>query len=401
MPDQILDKIEENAEMLRSLDSDRFDHTLTKTEYDSFQDRDLLKKLIGGKSFSDWDDFKTKFIEYQEDKLGFCWIRKQGQGGPLKLQEVNLPPEVGTGLAKRAMQKGKDKGEFIEFTRKELPKLDNYVNKSQDEKIYIDYKKYAYDRFKDYSENNEGFKFQQGRGDYFEKSKLVYKYKGKDTRKGEIELGKLIIKNNYNPRFIKDMLKLTELVHEQENRGFGKLQNVDLIGIKINPKVGGDSVSMYTFELKATNSIQSVSEAITQAVNYRGKSHYTYIVIPMFDGRTFHDGERMEEFLDMCRINKIGVISIDIEDGIEDEDKVVGVTKVLDAPQTPLEDSECLLKYLEKHNYEMCPLCRKIVKKDDRSERCGWKDNDGNCMKDLMEDMLSKSAEENQTSSQQ
>ena len=72
---------------------------------------------------------------------------------------------------------------------------------------------------------------------------------------------------------------------------------------------------MYNFDLKPTNEISQISTAISQAINYKEKANYTYIVIPQLDYEAFYDPDRFTSFIDLCKKNQIGIISVrmDIE----------------------------------------------------------------------------------------
>ena len=142
---------------------------------------------------------------------------------------------------------------------------------------------------------------------------------------------------------------------------------------------------MYNFELKPSNEISQISTAISQAINYKEKANFTYIIIPQFDYDSFYDPERFSNFTELCKKNQVGIISVRMQADNEIED----IFEVLPAEETKIEDYSDLRKMVEEQGYEKCLLCRKIVKNDDKREGCGWrivyKDLDGNeqqgCMK--------------------
>ena len=77
-----INSLNENAENLLSLDSDKFDLRITMNEYEEVKNNSkMLKKLSGKKSFNSWTDFKDGFISYQKDEYSFVWKGSKGQGG--------------------------------------------------------------------------------------------------------------------------------------------------------------------------------------------------------------------------------------------------------------------------------------------------------------------------------
>lgn len=130
-----------------------------------------------------------------------------------------------------------------------------------------------------------------------------------------------------------------------------------------------DEFSIYSFELKISNSIRDISSAISQAINYKKFSNLSYIVIPVF-----HEAILKHEFIDQCFTNGIGIISILIGDK-----GVLGVEKILEAKRSRFGEHKWIDELLTgKFNglgYHLCPLCRKINKADS-TERCGFKNGD-------------------------
>lgn len=161
----------------------------------------------------------------------------------------------------------------------------------------------------------------------------------------------------------------------------------------------GDKFFMYSFEVKPANDIGSISQAISQAVNYRSRANYTYIVIPQMDYSSFHDNDRLVDLLAMCRANSIGALSVNVN---TDTHEILDVVEVQSAVDTGLDDSEWLADLVIESVFELCPLCRKIVNKNTRA-LCGWSlykevKSDGTddehseklCMKRGMEEQMRK-----------
>ena len=181
------------------------------------------------------------------------------------------------------------------------------------------------------------------------------------------------------------------LYHAQEDRELGKYQNVDYEGIRIHSSYSGDEVLFYNFELKPTNSIEYISDAISQAVNYKEFSNFTYIVIPLFDPQNFYDSDRYNNFVKLATDNELGILSIDINPNTHE---IQDVTEIMTAPKREIDDPSRLMELLSREEREYCPLCRKICKNDQSREHCGWRvslsseqDNEDveSCMKMLME----------------
>ena len=138
---------------------------------------------------------------------------------------------------------------------------------------------------------------------------------------------------------------------------------------------------MYNFELKPDNKIESLSLAVSQAVNYKGRANYTYVVLPNISEVTFHDTERLSDFKIMCMENNIGLLSVEME-----YDEAKEIITVLDAEKTELLDYTDLEDILLKYEYSYCPLCRRAV--DYSKNNCGWKiSEDEICMKEKLENL--------------
>ncbi|RHX78749.1 hypothetical protein EHQ05_08730 [Leptospira yasudae] len=370
-----LKDIDDIFSALAELDSDKQDYQISMKEFAVCASKERLMKTLIGKNAESWQSFKTDLVSYLS-KLGFEWKPSQGQGGPMKLTKIFLPRGIGTLLAKKifdSVQEG-ELGEALSFI---LPNMTSYL-KNEPSILHLSAVR---DGFKEYVFNNSTYKFKRGKGNYFYKTKNEFVYYGSENKQDEIGLGELIL-----PKLAK-CLSL-EVRHSQLDRGGGKLQNYDFVGYKIESDLNFDTLSVYTFELKASNSIDSITKAISQAINYKSFSNYSYIVIPMFDYELFHDKDRFETFKQLCNTNEIGIISIEF-----DENNVVKeVYEVTSPPRRDLYEKTIAFEILENEQLETCPLCKRIVSRTGRSN-CSWLiaiDNDNRCMKDLMDKAVSK-----------
>ena len=380
----LINQIELNVDNLVNLDWDRPDQMITKNEFDTRESSPGgLSALTGGEPYGSWAEFKDQFIKYQES-IGFKWQRASGRGGPIKLSEVALGGAVGAELARIEISRNSDGGNFEALIRRSFPKLFAYVTEPAFE--VIDYQR-ARNGFKNASEENKSYKFGAGRGNIsYSLSVLEYSFadpnkKGQRGR-NEFALGEAIMQQ------LRQLLDLDLLVHTQTERASRSLENADFEGFRVQRHIEGDRFLMYSFELKPMNGIRAVSDAISQAINYKGRSHFTYIVIPLFDQTSFHDPDRLDDLLHMCRSNEIGAISVDIDPATNE---VLGVTQVLRAVETPMEDSSRLDSMITEGGWELCPLCRKIVEvSEDERSGCGWlvdvdEGSSTECMKNLMQ----------------
>jgi hypothetical protein len=339
---ELIEKIAENLELLDKKNKDR---TITLSEFNlMFEEKNkeiVFKILAGTEKIKDWNDFKLKFINNQ-NQYGFTWMSRPGQGGPITLDEIQLPAVVGTELAVQEMKKNVSNGSFDDLIRTKFKTLMKYINSDLSR---IDFKE-ARESFKEYEENNNSYKFSPGRSSFkYELSQKKYIFSGKNTKRAEPEFGNLIVNR------LKDVLGLDKLIHAQESRGAGKYRNLDFMGFKIQRHISGDEFLMYSFELKPSNSIESISQAISQAVNYHYLSNYTYIIIPFFDNQTFYDNDRFADLIDMCTMNNLGVLSVIMD---LKKNTLSDITEVLPAPKTEIEDSERLLELVNDSQWEMC-----------------------------------------------
>jgi hypothetical protein len=139
--------------------------------------------------------------------------------------------------------------------------------------------------------------------------------------------------------------------------------------------------------LKPSNQIASVSEAISQAINYKQTAHYTYIVIPNFNQDSFYNFDRFQSFVDLCTTNQVGIISVEMNVKTHEIKDFIEVVK---AARTELEDPSDLRKLIQDSKWEACPLCNRIVVSENRNH-CPWmvpKGEDVKCMKILLEESV-------------
>lgn len=370
-----ISRIEENAELLLQLDNHKHDRTITITEYNN--NRDVIKREMKQENV-EWSDFKKYFIDQQEE-LGFYWDSSQGYAGPVKLSAIKLKSDVGAEMASILHKQGVEKGKFETVLQEKMTKLYSYLG---DDKKLLDIRE-AREEFKvPDSSTGYGFKFKQN-SLTFERKMLEYKYiSDKNPSRSETALGNLLLIP------LKEELELAFVYHTQEEREGQKYKNIDIEGVQIVHTESEDFYQLYAFELKATNSIPAISEAISQAINYKSCSNYTYVIIPNFDFEHFYDEIRLREYLDMCRRNRIGVISV-----VMNEKKINELNILVEAQKTELTDYSRImsLSKKEKFTYEKCHLCGKIVQKDSK-DNCGWQvsvpgEERSHCMRILMSEM--------------
>ncbi|MDT0501329.1 MULTISPECIES: hypothetical protein [unclassified Halomonas] len=335
----------------------------------------------------DWRKFKSSFVESQAE-LGFEWNAGQGHGGPLELNEVRFPEAVGVELATGLMKRKITTGTLAKAVSDILPKTQEFVEKSGAQLELGDLRK----GFKDHDASGYSYRFSPGRGSRrFTLSLDIYKYQGgsRSSRKREEEFGEAIEEH------VKSLFDLDEKDHAQRKRKGRRYENADIVGFRISRRMEGDKFIMYSFEVKPANDIGSISQAISQAVNYRSRANYTYIVIPQMDYSSFHDNDRLADLLSMCRDNAIGALSVNMD---TDTHEVLDVVEVQSAIDTGLDDTEWLSSLVDASDFEHCPLCRKVVNKNTRTY-CGWsfyKDIQSKGSKDDGEKVCMKLAMESQ-----
>jgi len=379
----MLDKVRKNVEMLNELEWLTGKSIVSRNVEQNLNERAEALEAISGLSNAenatyDWEEFKTSFISKQE-QMGFIWRITRGQGGPITLERVELSVKVGEALASKEFSGESSGGDFGELIDRQLS---NLYSQASENDLILEFGE-AREAFKEFTRNGMSFKFTRGRGSTtYICQKNEFKYT--DGRGGNVEkrLGERISGQ------LKQYLELDLLDHSQVARAGKKYQNADFEGLRIQRHIEGDRFLMYSFELKRGNSIQSVSEAISQAVNYTEKSHFTYIIIPAFGQFSFHDPDRWRDFLEICRRNNIGAISVEFE---AEGPGRFELNEVLTPVETRLVNSDRLFELVAKSKYELCPLCRRIVKEGTRAD-CGWKVKNQSgeefCMKELIQDNL-------------
>ncbi|TGN19166.1 hypothetical protein [Leptospira idonii] len=238
--------------------------------------------------------------------------------------------------------------------------------------------------FKSISKGSYGFKFKQGRSSVFTKTINEYIYLNKNESQDELELGNQIQEK------IKSLLTLDELDHIQSERKGGKYQNYDFIGYTKKKTPQGENLEIFTFELKATNKVSSISEAISQATSYKSTSNYTYIIIPMFDKKLFHDESRFDSFIDLCKENGLGILTIEVD---PKKHQVLDVYEIIAPKKLEILDYSLYFGLLESKNLELCRMCKAIVSKEPDRKGCEWMinlENDSQCMKLLFQEKMVK-----------
>lgn len=342
---------------------------------------DMLRSLSSTEYTTrpDWNDFKSDFIKNQE-YVGIYWETIPGKGGPLSLSKIKPPIDIGLEMGEIELRKGTTKGNLDDKIREILPNLQKIRDASSDIVDISDLR----EGFKAAEAKNKAFTFLPGRANTeFERSIKTYRYEPSETGKNEFELGEKAKEK------IKELLSLSVLSHTQTSHSKRKLENADLVGFSITQRMDGDSFSLYSFELKATNDIGAISQAISQAVNYKSWSNYTYIVAPQIDSESFHDKKRLDDLLNICKGNGVGAISIAVD---TKNHKIRDAVKILEAERIERGSDEWLKELTNESGHEVCPLCRGIVVKYERTH-CRWNiptDDSTSCMKELLEKKISE-----------
>lgn len=381
---QNIRQLEETVKSIRIVDSFGPDYKLTSKEFEKVKsDNTLLKTLIGDSPLDlSWETFKEKFISYQL-MLGWKWIRTMGQFGTLTLESVTLNPEIGEEIAtSMILEKNKKNksGYFTPILERYLPEVTKYLNTPGFDLKKLDIT-LAKNRFSETTIENQRYKFTT-KSLYFELGIEQYTYVTDNKRSAEYDLGENILE------LIGNKLKLDSIKHKQEKRKYGIHQNADFEGYSIIKGLKGDDIEVINIELKPSNKIESVSEAISQAVNYKERANRTYIAIPLFDPKSFYDNDRYGNFISLCKENDLGIISIAIE---VETHKINDVDIILQAPKRDISNFSTLNDLLHLDQKGFCKLCQKIVSNDEnqRVSDCGWlvvkAQGEPGCMKILFE----------------
>ncbi|MCB1144910.1 MAG: hypothetical protein KDK54_21865, partial [Leptospiraceae bacterium] len=186
------DKLNSLFKALEELDSDKKDYQITMKEFNLIKDKqDIIRNLIGNRKSDDWGQFKQSFIDFQS-QYNITWTSSQGQGGPLNLNYIYLPYELGLSVAQDIIN-SKEIVEKKEYDLHEILKKNylqimyKYIDKNYS---YIDLSDFK-EGFKSYSKGNFSFKFKKGKGAYFKKTINEFVYLNKKESQDEIALGNL------------------------------------------------------------------------------------------------------------------------------------------------------------------------------------------------------------------
>lgn len=313
--------------------------------------------LCGKKGIEQWAAFKRRLLAHQAD-MGFYWQPTPGRGGPLSLTTIEPPAAAGKALGEQLLNEGVTEGRLDEILKRRMPSVAELMHHPG-----IDSDLDAFrSGFKEAVCGNRSYRFAQGRSQRFSAATREYRYPGTNSRRQEDQLGDALLP------WLKEAFDLARVEHVQSRRQGGRFENADFVGCRIRRQMADDEFVMYGFELKATNDIPAISQAISQAVNYRSRSNFTYIIIPLFDSAQFHDEARLSELQAMCRSNGIGALSVSIApDSADIADLVEGQR----AEYRALDDADWLRTLVDQSNHELCPLCRRIVDAGSRLH-CGW-----------------------------
>ena len=333
--------------------------------------KDDLKGFDNGDDES-WNGFKEKLVETHRE-LGFEWTRPVGKGGPVELSSMSFPPACGEELAKGLNVGDVESGDILDVLRSEFPnvtKLFGGLSGVDIKPLRATFKSTVVGRTKAY-------RFTRGKGSVrFYLCGTQYQFPG--GQQAENDLGSMVEQK------LKAMLSLECLNHVQATRRYGQYQNLDFEGFKIDHGLDEDFFHLYSFELKANNSIAAISQAISQAVNYQPFSNFTYIVVPNFSVESFFDEDRYFDLIRMCRENGLGVISVECS-----KREVQDIVEVLEAPFSNASSYEKLMGLIKVSNWEKCLVCRRVARQSADRIGCGWKVTVGSdevCMKKMMED---------------
>ncbi len=388
MSKSVLDKFCEVVKAIDKIDSNKKDCSITASEFDALiaDDSDAIKTLTGGELTTDWKSFKEKLC-IELSNWGFDPTPSPGRGGPIAISKVRLREDIGEEIAKAIFSR--DSGDFIKVLEEQLSVLYKLFENATSNINYSDAQK----GFTAYTKRNKSFKFKPGRGTDFTKKITEFVYGTENKKQDEISLGEKILP------LLRGRFDGIKIDHTQASRKAGKYQNIDFIGYQIEKGISEDRIDIYAFELKASNKITSVSEAISQAINYKASSNYSYIIIPMFDEEHF-DKERFKTYVQLCSNNGIGIITILFDEDDSKSITPISVDEVLPACFDDIQDKTFVLSFIEQQSREMCPLCKRIVEKNDVRKGCGWsvtigtdESGDSKCMKQIMEKAMTKFAQ--------
>lgn len=373
-----IEKLNSLFKAISQLDSDKRDYRISKAEYEIIKDKhSITKELVGNRKFDSWESFKVAFIDNQ-NQYNIFW--KQAQGGALYLDEIVLTEDMGLEIASKIIDKmdSKDnpKDLFVDCLKDYISEMMNYIQNNTHFVTLTEFR----EGFKSCEKKNYSLKFKQGRNSTkFIKTLNAYTYLNKEGSQDEFQFGQEIEKR------IEAEIGI-EIKHIQTERTGGKYQNYDFTGFKRKTTPFSDSIDIYSFELKPSNQIEYISDAISQAVNYRVTSNFVYIIIPMFDKKLFHDEARFDTFYELCKSNKIGIITVEMDTA---KHIIKDLYEVLAPQRNEIMEYNLLESIMLEKKMEICPLCRRIVINDEERKGCGWlSSKDSKCMKRVFEDRL-------------
>lgn len=353
----IIEKVSRNYDLLQKTFHDD-DYKIDKAKFRYICNENELKELFRGIDTTDWKIAREKFISNQAD-LGFNWSM---QGGPIYLKDISLTYECGSDLADSLFKKKIKQGTLDENFPPNVKLI------KDDTRIFFHMESFL-QGFKEKTHNSKQYFFKTCSKNIFEISGNIYDYKKalensenkKLASKPEEALGKQIQND------IKITLNLMYLMDMHNNRLGAKYKNVDFAGLSIDDMITDQKISLVSIELKKDNSITSISESISQAINYKLFSTQVYIAIPNFSYSSFHEKDRLDEFLGQCKANGIGVVSIEFQDNQVIHDSI---DIVIAAREEKLCSTELLQKVLKNFDINYCPLCKKLV--NESKNECGW-----------------------------
>lgn len=353
------------------------------------------KDTTNEKTKQDWVSFKERFLEEQKS-IGFTWKRIQGWNEPIELIHINLNGAIGRQLAKLAYRDDIQRGYFFKvILMRYIPELFDTLSEYY---LYLNL---------DYNDVKEEFQSTQIEGKVYQftdNSEERFQLTTADStntmvdngRKAKYELSELIANSDISRAFFRS-LGLLHYEQVQTDRRAKASVNADLQGLGIQRTANEDYFQMYNFILLTEEDISELTTAISQVTKYKERVNFTYLIIPQSDYEAVNETNRFTSFIDLCKKNQIGIISVrmNIESNVIED-----IFEVLPAERTEVVDYSDLKKMVEGQGYEKCVICKRIVK-DEHRENCGWriiyKDKEGKeqngCMKEKWGETVISSVE--------
>lgn len=337
-----------------------------------------------------WDLFKKKFIDIQQDK-GFRWTYSDKKGLELLGVIVDVENNEVKDFLNKIRYDMSNKIGFDEFLNEYFHLENNNKNHNKIKDILKEEAKNAIINACLYDSDHKKIKFDKDsfciEKNYKYEVKIEENLDKKSIKKqSERYLGVKVLKK------IKQLFGLSIIKDTQGKLANGKYENKDFFGVSIDKKLNGDEFLLYSFELKTSSQIYDVYTAFSQALNYRSRSNYVYIIIPNFLSSFFEPVERYNEIIDILNKNGIGAVSIDITA----EHEIKDVNIVVPAKKMVLDNDEWLKSLqpdLDAKGYQKCLLCNRITtekeRQQDAPDECGWKVEGKHCMRKRQEDYYS------------